>query len=60
MKPVDKVRKLLVEVDLDSTILTRRYNFAWLTGGGSSAIREPTDDGVASGLSGPQNPRIHC
>jgi len=33
---------------LDSAIITRRYNFAWLTGGGSSAIREPTDDGVAS------------
>ncbi len=48
MESVEKVRQLLREVNLDSAIITRRYNFAWLTGGGSSAIREPTDDGVAS------------
>lgn len=48
MKPVDKVRQLLAKLDLDATVLTRRANFAWLTGGGSSAIRETTDDGVAT------------
>ncbi len=48
MKPIEKVRRLLQDVNLDSAIITRRYNFAWLTGGGSSAIRQPTDDGVAS------------
>lgn len=48
MKPVDKVRQLLAKLDVDAAVLTRRANFAWLTGGGSSAIRETTEDGVAT------------
>ncbi len=48
MKPVDRLRMLMTEFELGAIVLSRRDNFSWITEGGSSAIVETSETGVAA------------
>lgn len=43
-----RIRSLLASLKLDAILITRRDNFAWVTGGGDNHVRLSTDEGAAS------------
>ncbi len=44
----DRLREMLDENSLDAVILNAQHNFSWLTGGGSNAVDQSRENGVAS------------
>jgi len=50
----ERVRVWLTKKGLDGVVITRRDNFAWLTGGGDNRVIESTEIGVGSAVITPQ------
>lgn len=44
----ERVKKFLIEQDLDGILLTKQNNFAWFTGGGDNHVVTASDSGSAS------------
>jgi antitoxin VapB len=44
----DRLSEMLNENSLDAVILNAQHNFSWLTGGGSNAVDQSRENGVAS------------
>ena len=48
----DRIRGYLDRNNLKAVLLSRRCNFAWLTGGGQNYVNQAADTGVATLLAG--------